>query len=249
MSKKAHNFNSIFAERLGILLDSNHSGKKTTQKELADKIKTTRQTVSEYRNGTSIPNADKLKSIAEFFDVSADYLIGITDEPTKDRDLQAVYDKIGLSSTSINELLRYEDIDLKIHNHLMERGYLPDAIKKMRIALIEHAVLKLKYEAINYPDSDRIGDNVFMRFKIWEVEQYTITMFNSFYSDFLKEYSEMLDEIAQEKKDEYKNLDMDATWSKLFERIQLEVEDMLDGLPELSAEELSKYKRHEDDEE
>lgn len=38
-------------------------------------INTTRQSIGQWKNGDTVPNIIMLKSIAEFFNVSADYLL------------------------------------------------------------------------------------------------------------------------------------------------------------------------------
>ena len=47
-----------------------------SQNEFAEKLFVTRQAVSRWGNGDTIPNTDTLKHIAETFDVSVDYLLG-----------------------------------------------------------------------------------------------------------------------------------------------------------------------------
>lgn len=47
-----------------------------SQNEFAEKLLVTRQAVSRWENGETIPNTDMLKHIAETFDVSVDYLLG-----------------------------------------------------------------------------------------------------------------------------------------------------------------------------
>lgn len=47
-----------------------------SQKEFAEKLLVTRQAVSRWENGDTIPNTDTLKLIAKTFDVSVDYLLG-----------------------------------------------------------------------------------------------------------------------------------------------------------------------------
>ena len=49
-----------------------------TQDEMAEKLAVTRQAVSRWENGDTIPNIDTLKLIAETFEVSVDYLLGHT---------------------------------------------------------------------------------------------------------------------------------------------------------------------------
>lgn len=50
-----------------------------TQKELGEKIGVGRTTISEYESGKIVPKQDGLIKIAEYFNVSVDYLTGITD--------------------------------------------------------------------------------------------------------------------------------------------------------------------------
>ena len=47
---------------------------------LAEKIETTKATLSRYENGKRIPNIDFAKKIAAFFGVTTDFLYGLTDD-------------------------------------------------------------------------------------------------------------------------------------------------------------------------
>lgn len=47
-----------------------------SQEELAEKIFVTRQAVSRWENGDTIPNTDTLKLLSKFFDVSVNTLLG-----------------------------------------------------------------------------------------------------------------------------------------------------------------------------
>lgn len=51
--------------------------KKLSQKEVADAIGVARSTYTQYELGDSQPAYEILKKLAEFFDVSVDYLLGI----------------------------------------------------------------------------------------------------------------------------------------------------------------------------
>ena len=56
--------------------------KNLTQAELAEVIGATHSTVAKWESGVSLPRAKELRILAEFFNVSADYLIGLTDDRT-----------------------------------------------------------------------------------------------------------------------------------------------------------------------
>ena len=51
-----------------------------SQEELAEKLKISRQTLSKYETGESIPDIDKCKLLAEIFDVSLDDLVNYDKE-------------------------------------------------------------------------------------------------------------------------------------------------------------------------
>jgi transcriptional regulator with XRE-family HTH domain len=60
-------------------LKATRLSKKLTQKELANRLKTTKGTISNYENGHSTPSNEMLKELALVLEVSTDYLLGVTD--------------------------------------------------------------------------------------------------------------------------------------------------------------------------
>lgn len=55
--------------------------KNVTQKEIAENINVTPVSLQRFEYGTVRPSIDKLVALADFFDVSLDYLVGRTDNP------------------------------------------------------------------------------------------------------------------------------------------------------------------------
>ncbi|MCS1382763.1 helix-turn-helix transcriptional regulator [Lysinibacillus sphaericus] len=53
--------------------------KNLTQKQLAEKINVTHVSISGYESGNRSPDTDTLQRLADFFEVSTDYLLGRTD--------------------------------------------------------------------------------------------------------------------------------------------------------------------------
>lgn len=51
-----------------------------TQQELADTINTSRRAVVSWELGEKSPTCEKLSALAVYFNVSADYLLGLTDQ-------------------------------------------------------------------------------------------------------------------------------------------------------------------------
>lgn len=50
-----------------------------TQNDIAKLLKTTRQQVSKWENGNQMMGIDKYIALAKYYNVSIDYLVGITD--------------------------------------------------------------------------------------------------------------------------------------------------------------------------
>jgi len=55
------------------------SEKKVTQQALSENISVSQGNISDWKNGRSFPKVDALIKIADYFDVSVDYLLGRTD--------------------------------------------------------------------------------------------------------------------------------------------------------------------------
>ena len=65
-----------FAEKLTLL----RRREGMSQEQLADRLGITRQSVSKWESGASVPELAKLIAIADLFGVSLDYLMGRKDE-------------------------------------------------------------------------------------------------------------------------------------------------------------------------
>ena len=59
-----------------------------TQQELANKLKITRQSLNLYEKGECTINKKLLEKIADFFDVSTDYLMGRTEVKSQNNDIK-----------------------------------------------------------------------------------------------------------------------------------------------------------------
>ena len=74
----------IIGERIGLLL----SERKIKQKDLAEHLGITDNTISYFCSGKRMPNTTQIKEISQFFNISADYLLGISSAATNDKDIQ-----------------------------------------------------------------------------------------------------------------------------------------------------------------
>lgn len=68
-----------FAQRLREIRIS----KKITQKSVADYLKIKETSYQHYEYGKREPNYETLVKLANFFNVSSDYLLGVSDDPTR----------------------------------------------------------------------------------------------------------------------------------------------------------------------
>lgn len=79
-----------------------------TQENIANVTGKTRQTVSQYVNGISEPGYDVLVKIADSFDVSLDYLLGRTADPSR---MPCAVDDLGLSPKAVDTIEQLEMLD------------------------------------------------------------------------------------------------------------------------------------------
>lgn len=56
---------------------------KVTQQQLSEAVKVSQGNISDWKSGRSSPSIEVLPKIAEYFNVSVDYLLGLDDEPNK----------------------------------------------------------------------------------------------------------------------------------------------------------------------
>ncbi len=129
-ASKLIGYDGCFATRLRELMKK----AKVTQQDLAASVGTTRQAISQYADGSVQPNIEKLYKIAEFFHVSADYLLGMSDVTSLDADIKSVNKWLGLSEKSIRQL----EIQMQFVHNYAKRNHLDDT-KNTEALLNEYA--------------------------------------------------------------------------------------------------------------
>ena len=95
--------NIVDLQRLKDLID-----KKKSRQAIADKIGCDVSLITRHYNAQKAVPITFLKKYAEYFNVSADYLLGLTDAPTNDKDLRFVCDYTGLSEEAV-ESIKYAE--------------------------------------------------------------------------------------------------------------------------------------------
>lgn len=92
----------VFSERLSMLMKE----RGVTQEMLANDLGIKRQTVGLYKSGQSTPDAAQLRNIAIFFNVSSDWLLGLTDFRELDN-ARVLAKDLGFSEQAIKVLAEY----------------------------------------------------------------------------------------------------------------------------------------------
>lgn len=95
---------NVFQERFRELV-----GDTATQEEIAKKVNTSRQNVGNWLNGKSKPDIYALAEIANGYNVSTDYLLGLTDIKTNDTTIQSICEYTGLSEIVTHNLMMWKE--------------------------------------------------------------------------------------------------------------------------------------------
>lgn len=101
---------SITTKRLRELIDNyEKQGDEYTRTKIKEGIQCDLSTITKHYNGGREVNSDFIVRYAKFFNVSADYLLGLSDAPTSDKELQGVCDYTGLSPKAVRIITAFLD--------------------------------------------------------------------------------------------------------------------------------------------
>ena len=120
------------AQRLSELVDNPRG--------LANHLGCSVQAVNQYKLGTAYPKTENLIKIAQYYNVSIDYLIGLTDVKSPDASIRAISEATGLSERSLNILAMYP-YHVETLNQIVESDvYFPilmDALAEYKMSVKE----------------------------------------------------------------------------------------------------------------
>lgn len=120
-------YNAPFPERLRKLMETQHK----TQQDVADYLGKSRQAVGSYANGSSSPDWETIAQLARYFNVSSDWLLGITE--IKDKQIASIsVGVLGLTDEAVSALIqsRNDVMATAVINHLLENGSLLEKVRK-----------------------------------------------------------------------------------------------------------------------
>ena len=105
-------------KKMGNNLGTIRNGKEKSQQEIADKIGIKRENYTSIENGKGERHLKDYQRIAlsKFYNVSADYILGLTDETSSNINIKDIYETYGLTEQSL--------INLKIFKFQLNRKQL-----------------------------------------------------------------------------------------------------------------------------
>lgn len=114
---------TVFGERMRIL----RQNLGISQQQVADKLNISRNLLSNYERGIRQPDYQMLVRLANFYEVSLDYLLGRSDtyktqNVCTNRETEVINRVLRLSDESIRDLLRYVDL-LELRDAKEQRQY------------------------------------------------------------------------------------------------------------------------------
>ena len=157
-------YNSHFAETLRSLMEE----RKTTQKELAAFVGIRPQSLAQYCSGETQPNGDKLLKIAEYFNVTVDYLLtGTVIENIP------VYEMLGLSEHTVQNI------------KLVRDGYFedtPDMLAMLDCLLADKGFYSALEKATKWTEEKQGAVVEYQEYCEWKAAQYL----QNYFLDLLK---------------------------------------------------------------
>lgn len=119
---------SKFGERLLKLREERNE----TQQQLADAIGITRQSLSRYETNDRTPNIDLVYNIAKHYNVSADYLLGLSEIQSSDKKIETACEVTGLSEKSIQLINCHSNCFSEELNFVFQDYYFYELIKFLK---------------------------------------------------------------------------------------------------------------------
>ena len=126
-------------DKIGERLKQLRKEKNKSQQEIADLLSIQRQSYSSYENSISMPTIENLRLLAEYFDVSSDYIIGISEQkrPVEVYSASNIHDsnfvqgagsvtvkETGVMSKEELEMIRiYRDLDVRDRSKLLNYAF------------------------------------------------------------------------------------------------------------------------------
>ena len=200
---KRENLREKINSCIGIKLMMLRETKGVTQAVVANETGISRTSIVAYESGKSIPDLEKLYLLAEYYDVSCDFLLGKASCTT--HDLSYISEKTGLTEKSINALEKYymakddNQYDItELINQLLESKY----CKQFFVSLIKYISTKNMDSSVF---SNEVYYNLYMcYYDIYyngdSEEQDSVAREDVLYSQVIHSLKRLINSIESDKK-------------------------------------------------
>ena len=202
-------YTKIFADRLQDLIELKKKEGKTF-KEIALESGIPTGSLSKYQNDAAEAGVNSLVKLAKYFDVSTDYMLGISDVPDGNADDMAIEKRLGIKGGVIEKLSWFRMRDnCKFFNMLFDMGYWKILIEyyELYYEYMEAALSESDYSSDYYederpvkPTESKIGDllpgrsnngpGFYLYLAAGEFVALRLQQINDNLSDFMKELFE-----------------------------------------------------------
>lgn len=159
-------------------------------RDIANDTGISRAALNNYANDKAEIGINNVVKLAKYFNVSADYLLGLSDAKTNDKELQAICDFVGLNECAV---LTLNDSKQKYQNNLLN-NFIGDLVHLLlgradlllSYCLAKERLLKannyIRNQLSNGKDfSDIVNDELAEQFLFFQVAQYKLsTIFNEY---------------------------------------------------------------------
>ena len=201
---------SSCAELFGARLRDLRNKKELSQQELCSDLGISKAALSYYENGQRVPDIDILLIIADYFNVSADYLLGRTPNKTPNTSKQAVLKYTGLSEAALEEIKYLLEINgeiLKVnHNfdldgvNLLNDIIETDTFNHLILTIIDYCGIYLNYKRNNHLFEEKyrefiVEDN--SEYKSME-EEFSEYLLNKKIISLIEQLNSLLDKYFKE---------------------------------------------------
>lgn len=189
-----------FQSRLATLM------KNMTQTKLAQETGLKRQTIAKYCSGKCLPTAQPLYQLANYFNVSCDYLLGR--EEGTNHTLETIIKSTGLTAESLRVLMDYNSRkDMKYEivaintllTHYGSSDFLTALAKYTSVPNVDADDFDDEVYSAMFPYSDRIPCTpIGLRNDETEIETYTVSYQDVVYHQLVKEFDLLVDSIKND---------------------------------------------------
>ena len=218
-----------------------------TQQELANAVGITRQSLSRYEIAARTASVEVLGALAQHFNVSADYLLGLSDVKSTEQDIQTACEVTGLSEKAVLSLC-----ERKEKGHIYGDMISSENFHEIAALLqeLEEEKIYISHKECNFRET---GDSENETKKL----QYSLAIFRSFFTANTTEKaaSEWIDKLigqAMYKKGKWSDVEkLFSTLSKIIARSpnKLRTIDVLSKAIDKEIEEANNHAQHHETQE